>query len=97
MPSGYIYKEPTCGEPRKRSLRDLEGIPERYLTVDWITLRDTVLTKAKYVCQHCGGTARTAHHTTYAHGLICHPRYLIALCWECHHKEHPEIHQDYLL
>jgi 5-methylcytosine-specific restriction endonuclease McrA len=92
--SRYVYREPTSY--RMRDLRTLEGIPERYLTVEWLELRDRVILEANFRCQHCGGTAQTAHHTTYTHGLICHPRYLVALCWDCHHKEHPEIFQDYL-
>lgn len=92
--TAYFYQPPT--RQRKRTLSELEGIPERYLTVDWVELRDRVLLEANFTCQDCGNPAQTAHHWTYDHGLICHPRYLTALCWECHRAKHPSVFQDYL-
>jgi 5-methylcytosine-specific restriction endonuclease McrA len=52
------------------------------------SLRDEVLLAANHICADCGGSAETAHHTTYRYGVICPPDCLVALCWDCHRRRH---------
>jgi hypothetical protein len=51
-------------------------------------LKDQVLSLAHRVCADCGWTATTAHHLSYAAGILCPPEYLVALCDQCHKVRH---------
>jgi ribosomal protein S27AE len=74
---------------------------DEYDTKEWYDLKDHVLSLAHRVCADCGWTATTAHHLTYAYGIICPPQYLVALCAQCHDVRHGlsnwrrETHADY--
>ena len=55
---------------------------------EWEELREEVLYDAGYVCAECGSRATTVHHRTYAEGIICDKKHLVALCWNCHRYHH---------
>lgn len=65
---------------------EVDGNGNVYETVDWIILRETVLDRDGHKCYVCGCRATVAHHLTYAYGVLCNPRWLISLCWNCHVK-----------
>jgi hypothetical protein len=60
--------------------------PELYKSRDWKALVYLVIKKAGGKCYMCGGKAETAHHLTYKYGIICDPKYLMAICWPCHNN-----------
>jgi hypothetical protein len=60
-----------------------------YETERWRRLRESRLRNSDYICQKCGGTAHTAHHTDYRWiNTRYEYYYLVALCWPCHLKLH---------
>jgi len=61
---------------------------DAYYTQDWYRLQDSVLENANGRCSDCGWPAIVAHHKTYADGILCHPKHLVALCKGCHDVRH---------
>jgi 5-methylcytosine-specific restriction endonuclease McrA len=66
---------------------------EDYHSPAWFALRDQVIDRDGGLCVFCRNDgietpAETAHHLTYAHGIICDPKWLIATCWPCHEALH---------
>lgn len=59
-----------------------------YYTPAWHDLQDSVLAAAAGRCADCGWPARVAHHKSYAGGVVCDPRFLVALCHQCHDIRH---------
>lgn len=63
---------------------------------EWAELRDECLSEAGRTCVMCGAQAVTAHHHTYPPDWDYSKdklSNLVALCWPCHRKEHPN-HKD---
>ncbi len=65
-----------------------------YKTSEWQLLKGYVLQREKDKCQYCGSTAQTAHHLSYRQGIICNPRLLQAVCWQCHNRIHSKQMQE---
>jgi hypothetical protein len=62
---------------------------DAYFTREWHRLQSDVLAAANWTCQDCDWPrAVVAHHLTYAHGILCPPCDLIALCDRCHKLRH---------
>lgn len=79
-------------------------IEKFYKTTIWKKLRQKVLEKNNYDCQHCkskgeANKANTVHHVKH---LKQHPELaldeenLIAVCKECHNELHPEKHYSFI-
>jgi len=78
----------SCVWNRSSNLANSKNILLVYETEGWYRLRDLVLYQAGYTCHMCAGMAMTAHHITYKYGILCHPRWLRAMCWRCHKLLH---------
>jgi len=62
---------------------------EAYFTPEWYRLQSDVLAAANWTCQDCDWPrAVVAHHLTYAYGIVCSQRHLVALCDQCHKVRH---------
>ena len=57
----------------------MKSMLTEYETEKWIRLEYRVLLEADGVCSRCRKRrAITAHHTTYEHGILCPPEFLMA-------------------
>ena len=66
---------------------------EEYLqSTDWKKKREMVMRRDKWKCVLCGQKATEIHHKRYARKNIGKEpiEWLIAVCKECHEKEHQE-------
>jgi len=69
-----------------------------YKTKTWKRLRESILRRDHYQCQHCKRYGRMRQATTVHHikhldeypELACDPHNLISLCDSCHNLMHPE-------
>ena len=78
------------GEVWHYLLKSLGGAYENYLeSPAWKVKRDAVMKRDGYQCV-CGAEATEVHHKTY-HNIGKEPSSdLVALCKECHEREHPK-------
>ena len=67
-------------------------------TPQWNTLRKNTLRLANYSCQqcHCTDKPLEVHHTTYERVLNERQSDLVALCRECHQRQHNHYGYSYL-
>ena len=73
----------------------MKSMLTEYETEKWIRLEYRVLREADGVCSRCRKRrAITAHHTTYEHGILCPPEFLMAVCPLCLGYLHGEIDRD---
>ena len=63
---------------------------------DWKRIRDRVMMRDAYTCQHCGHRAKEVHHIGYEHGWI-NPNLMLALCGKCHRRLSAKDHPDQML
>lgn len=60
-----------------------------YQSEEWRALREAVFQRANYTCEKCRRwPAQTAHHTTYALGMLAPIGTLVAVCDPCHKRLH---------
>lgn len=66
-----------------------------YWSNKWKRLRNYVMEKYNYICQHCGGTAKIVHHIEWIDennlndvNVTLNEDNLIPLCQECHNRVH---------
>jgi hypothetical protein len=60
-----------------------------YETTQWMELRKEVISRAGGICEMCRkAKAETGHHLTYRFGVLCPPKFLMAVCWPCHEQIH---------
>jgi hypothetical protein len=73
----------------------MKSMLTEYETEKWIRLEYRVLREADGVCSRCRKRrAITAHHTTYEHGILCPPEFLMAVWPLCHGYLHGKIDRD---
>lgn len=73
--------------------RDIIG--KFYKSKVWRDVRQTILMRDSYLCQHCGKPASEVHHikhltedNIYDPSVALNPDNLVSLCWSCHRAEH---------
>ena len=66
-----------------------------YASKEWDKVRQFVLMRDRYVCQHCGLPAQEVHHKTHLSpeniwdtSITLNPENLVSLCKDCHFAEH---------
>lgn len=66
-----------------------------YNSKEWQQVRDAVLMRDKYLCQHCGRPAVEVHHiihltpdNVYDPNVSLNMSNLVSLCKDCHFEEH---------
>ena len=73
--------------------RDIIG--KFYKSNIWRRVRQTILMRDNYLCQHCGKPATEVHHIKHLTednvndpNISLNPDNLVSLCWVCHRREH---------
>ena len=73
--------------------RDIIG--KFYKSKVWRQVRQTILMRDNYLCQHCGKPATEVHHIKHLDennindpSIALNPDNLVSLCWVCHRREH---------
>ena len=73
--------------------RDIIG--KFYKSRVWLKVRQTILMRDNYLCQHCGKPATEVHHIKHLTednvndpNISLNPDNLVSLCWVCHRREH---------
>ena len=66
-----------------------------YHSKEWLAVREQILKRDRYVCQHCKLPAQEVHHIIHLTpdniwdiSITLNPSNLISLCSECHKKIH---------
>ena len=66
-----------------------------YKSKQWTQVREAVLMRDKYLCQHCGKPATEVHHIVHLSpanigdmSIALNMDNLVSLCRECHFEEH---------
>ena len=66
-----------------------------YNSKEWQTVRESVLMRDKYLCQHCGKPAEEVHHIIHLSpknigdiSITLNMDNLVSLCKDCHFQEH---------